>query len=1142
MPANLLKARELFLHAVGKLSPEQWESYVVEACGGDAELEQQVRHMLRVHREAGSFLERPAALGGTVASPPPIEGTAAHPTSDDAPGTVIGPYKLLQELGEGGMGAVFMAEQTHPVQRKVALKLIKAGMDSKSVLARFEAERQALALMDHPNIARVFDAGTTDRGSPYFVMELVKGVPITKYCDDHHLTCEERLGLFVRVCQAVQHAHQKGIIHRDIKPTNVMVCLYDGQPVPKVIDFGVAKATGQKLTDKTLFTEVGAVVGTLQYMSPEQAEVNQLDVDTRSDVYSLGVLLYELLTGTTPLERNRLKEVTFLEVLRLIREEEPPRPSTRLSTAQGLPAIAANRGLEPRRLNGVVRGELDWISMRALEKDRARRYETASAFAADVERYLNDESVQACPPSALYRFRKFARRNKPALVTATAAVLAVLTAVAGLATSNFLIAREQEETRIALRTATEARDDLKQANERERVEAYYRRIALAYSALSVNNLGGALKLLEDCPEDLRGWEWRYLMRLCRVEPLVIRDKTGVHSVAFSSDGERLASASGDGTVKVWNSRTGKVIQTIPAHKGFASSVAFHPDGDHLISVGADKLVKVWYLAADPFPRKVFEHPCDAVHMFGTAYAAAFSPLDHNHLAVGCEGAVRVWNWRTEKPVHTFPGQGNHRLSLAFSRDGKRLASGNWRGSVNLWNPEAGGESLRTFPETRHAIAALAFSPDSERLAAACFGRRVDVWETATGKRLRSLSQSGLVLGVAFSPDPDGRLIVSVGEDKIVHVWDAASGRELLGLRGHAGVCGCVVFSPDGQRLASASVDGTIRIWDATPLRGDERQESAPDFTEHGVEVWSLAVSPDGKRIVSGAFGPPVMIWEVPSAKPEGFAKTKQVSARFSDHDSVVFCTAWHPDGRRVAFAGANGDQFTVKVKVLDARKEQDNFALPLGAEYFAVAFSPDGKYLVTGNGERLVQVWDAATGQPVQTLGTHKGVIRGVAFSPDHDHKYLASVSSDGEVKLWDATRLGEKDKPRDPIRTFPAHSPGVGLNIAFSPDGTRLVTGGKEHTVTIWDVETRKLLHTLRGHNGDVSTVAFSPDGRWVVSGGEDSTVKVWDSRTGDLLRSFRGHTGLVSTVAFLDDRTLITGSRDHRIKFWDLTHLEQP
>ena len=324
--------------------------------------------LIAAHERPESLLDKPAL----AIEMPSVDSAATRdpPSIVESSGTVIGPYKLLQPIGEGGMGTVYMAEQTQPVRRTVALKLIKAGMDSRQVLARFGAERQALALMDHPSIAKVFDAGTTDGGRPYFVMELVKGIPITKFCDERRLTLRERLELAIPVCQAVQHAHQKGIIHRDLKPSNVLIALYDGKPVPKIIDFGVAKATGPRLTDQTLYTEFGAVVGTLEYMSPEQAELNQLDIDTRSDIYSLGVLLYELLTGSTPLERKRLKEAVFLELLRVIREEESPRPSLRLSTTEELPSIAACRHVEPRKLSGLVRGELDWIVMKALEKDR----------------------------------------------------------------------------------------------------------------------------------------------------------------------------------------------------------------------------------------------------------------------------------------------------------------------------------------------------------------------------------------------------------------------------------------------------------------------------------------------------------------------------------------------------------------------------------------------------------------------------------------------------------------------------------------------------------------------------------------------------------------------------------------------------
>ncbi len=387
---------------------------------------------------------------------------------------VIGPYKLLQQLGEGGMGTVFMAEQTQPVQRKVALKIIKAGMDSRQVIARFEAERQALALMDHPNIAKVFDAGTTDTGRPYFVMELVKGVPITRYCDEHRLTPKQRLALFVPVCQAVQHAHQKGIIHRDLKPSNVLVAVYDDKPVPKVIDFGIAKATGRQLTERTLCTDIGQVVGTLEYMSPEQAGLNQLDIDTRSDIYSLGVLLYELLTGTTPLERKRLRAAALLEMLRLIREEEAPRPSMRLSTTDELPSVAANRGQEPKQLSGQVRGELDWIVMKSLEKDRNRRYETANGFAQDIQRYLADEAVQACPPSAWYRFRKFSRRNKTGL-TAAGLVLVALVLGTGISTWQAIRATRavdaERQTRVALDSAREEKEKQQTRVNRELTES-----------------------------------------------------------------------------------------------------------------------------------------------------------------------------------------------------------------------------------------------------------------------------------------------------------------------------------------------------------------------------------------------------------------------------------------------------------------------------------------------------------------------------------------------------------------------------------------------------------------------------------------------------------------------------------------------
>ena len=398
------------------------KTYLDQVCAGDQALRERVEALLDVHDQEQNFLKSGHRFAPTVDQSPITE----------KPGQEIGRFRLLQEIGEGGFGVVYMAEQQRPVRRKVALKIIKPGMDSHAVIARFEAERQALALMDHPNIARVLDGGTTESGRPYFVMELVKGVPITEYCDKNQLPTDERLVLFIAVCKAVYHAHQKGIIHRDLKPSNVLVTLADGKPIVKVIDFGVAKATNQRLTEKTLFTAFGQMVGTPQYMSPEQAEMSCLDVDTRSDVYSLGVLLYELLTGTTPLEAERLRTAGYIEMQKLIREEEPPKPSTRLSTSgEELTIIAKHRKVAPEKLKSQVEGDLDWIVMKALEKDRGRRYETPSLLADDVDRFLHDQPVDACPPSTSYRLRKFARRNRTILATSTAIAVVLMTASVG---------------------------------------------------------------------------------------------------------------------------------------------------------------------------------------------------------------------------------------------------------------------------------------------------------------------------------------------------------------------------------------------------------------------------------------------------------------------------------------------------------------------------------------------------------------------------------------------------------------------------------------------------------------------------------------------------------------------------------------
>ena len=1098
---------EIFNAAV-KLPTGERAAFLDRACGADRNFRGEVESLLQAHEASVSFLREPP------------DRTAVYEPSAERAGTIIGEYKLIEQIGEGGMGTVWMAQQTEPVKRLVAVKVIKPGMDSRQVIARFEAERQALALMEHPNIARVLDGGTTPSARPYFVMDLVKGVPITRYCDEHHLTPRQRLELFIPVCLAIQHAHQKGIIHRDLKPSNVLVAMYDGKPVPKVIDFGVAKAAGQSLTEKTLVTGFGNIVGTLEYMSPEQAEINQLDIDTRSDIYSLGVLLYELLTGSTPFSKKDLEQAGILEMLRVIREQEPSKPSTKLSTAEGLPTLAANRGTEPAKLTRLVRGELDWIVMKALEKDRSRRYETANGFAMDVQRYLADEPVQACPPSTWYRFRKLARRRRRALIPVTAVALAAVVGVSALAVSTVLV--------------WQANRDLKASLEREEQDTYFHLINLAHGEISRDNLGRAQAHLDQCPGKLQQWEWRYLKRLCKVEPLVLRHNTEVNSPTFSPDGEWIAAALGDGTIKVWNIRTRTESVSFSTGADLVFSVAFHPKGQYLASTGAFKgadgkvnaKVQVWEWATGH--KEEFECPSGATHNRGTAYGVAFSP-DGRRLAVGHDGAVTVWDWEARQLVFgPLRGHTNKGICVAFSRDGGRLASGSWDGDIRIWDART-GELLHHLSKHHHCVSALAFSPDGGQLVSASFDRSLIVWDATTGQPLRTLEvRDALVLGVAFSPD--GSRIASAGEDKTVRVWEAATGREILELRGHAEPTQAVVFSPDGDRLASASTDGTIRVWDATPLGGNEDQE-AFTFPNGPLEVWTVGISHDGQSIAWGGLGAD------PTAKVRD-VKSGGMKFDFPDH-GIVFCLAWHPRDYRIASSGWDVARKGFTVKVWDARTGAVDFELPespVSLETHAVAWHPDGKYFVTGGVNGTVQVWDVEARREVGKVGPPGPHVKGLAFS--RDGKDLASVNFDGVVNVWewDVNRLGEKEKPRHTFRC--RRVPQAGMTLAFSPDGRRLAAGGVKQTVQIWNLQTGEE-KSLEGHTGDVWVTVFSPDpkGRWIASAGEDSTVKVWDSESKELTHNFRGHTGLVTSLVFSrDGRQLFSGSRDKTVKVWNL------
>jgi serine/threonine protein kinase len=716
-------------------------------------------------------------------------------------GTQIGSYKLLSVLGEGGFGIVYLAEQKEPVRRQVALKVIKPGMDSKQVIARFESERQALALLDHPNIAHVFDGGSTEAGRPYFVMELVKGEPITKYCDEQKLNIEERLDLFQKVCEAVQHAHQKGLIHRDIKPSNILVSVQAGKPVPMIIDFGVAKAISQPLTERTLFTEQGQFIGTPEYMSPEQAGMTIHGIDTRSDIYSLGVVLYELLTGTLPFTRKELEQAGHAEIQRIIRETDPPRPSTRLSSlGEEAKKIAEKRHTEIMALTKRLHKELEWIPLKAMRKEPDRRYKTASELADDVRNYLNGDPLIAGPESAVYRLKKVVERNR-AVVTAVIIIMVVLTAGIVVSTSMYWQAKrakynaEQKTTEaaqllnekkqaldkvdLALKRATKAeedarkqailaegeRDKAKQASEKERMarsraeEAkkseqkqrehaeqqaedyrrflYINQIILAEKYYLESNINRVHELLKACPNDLRGREWYYLLRISDQARMTLQAYGSDYSVAFSPDGKRIVSGGYDKTLDVWDVETGRRVMTLHGQKSIVVSVAFSLDGKRIVSGGYD-------------------------------------------------GTLKVWDANSGGEVLSLRGHQGGVKSVAFGPHGRRIVSGSDDNTIKVWDVESGSEVM-TLHGHHGGVKSVAFSPEGRRIVSGSDDSTLKVWDANNGSEVMSLrGHQGGVKSVAFGPH--GRRIVSGSDDNTLKVWDANSGSEMMTLRGHRGGC------------------------------------------------------------------------------------------------------------------------------------------------------------------------------------------------------------------------------------------------------------------------------------------------------------------------------------------------------------------
>jgi WD40 repeat protein/serine/threonine protein kinase len=1085
------RLREIYLEACDIPPGTQRSAYLAEACAGDTALREHVEAMLKLAPQAGDFFkpfESQHDPRTTRVVLPPCKVLA------EGPGTMIGRYKLLEQIGEGGFGVVYMAEQVEPVYRRVALKIIKLGMDTHEVIARFDAERQALALMDHPSVATVLDAGATDSGRPYFVMELVRGMPITEYCDTHRLSTRERIDLFIGVCRAVQHAHSKGIIHRDLKPSNILVIAQDGHPVPKIIDFGIAKAIQQPLTQKTLFTRFGQMIGTPVYMSPEHA-IGE-DVDTRSDVYSLGVVLYELLTGKQPFDIQKLREVGHMEMLRVIKEVEPVRPSTRLTRlGQELAKVAELRHSNARRLSELVRGDLDWITMKALQKDRTRRYDTPVAIAEDLQRHLNDQPVTAGPPSPAYRAWKFTLRHRYAVAAATGIFISLVIGLA-FATFGFLRAREersrairaealtQQQWRVAVKEAEKAR-----AKEmRARQISYASDMGLASQALEQSNLGRALSLLQrhagtGATNDLRGWEWRYLWQQCKSGELFHLGNlsNSVLSVAASSDGMLAVAADLSGNLGIWDLLGHRLLAEVPAAM---APVALSPDGKVLVS--ADRALR------EPQTGREVGRLDDEN---GGLKKIAFSPDGRWFAALSSMSDLSIWDCATWKRVGLyggFPCTGIHIGGLAFSHTGDLLAVGTQDGRLHIVETRT-GRVLHSWQAHRDAVTSLAFAPDSSQIAsgAGFTEHKIKLWNPDGSLQGELEGHRAWICSLAFSAD--GSTLASSSADQNIGLWNPRT-RESLGmLKGHLQEVWSVVFLPDGKTLLSSSKDGAVKVWRMPPM-AHEKNEPLPE---------QLAFAADGREVVGIAPGGFVARWALPSFRMLG-----EITALGTDNMQIAASRSgglvavvskqgeikvWDPQmellitnfvvgtaSRPVTWLGFANDGRKL-VAVIDATAPQvfDTTTWQRVASWKAtgekhlhpVCLSPDGELLATA-GDATV-VYSLSNGVPVARIAAHKYYTDSIAFSPDG--KWLATGSMDGTAKLW---RAGTWEL----TGTFTGHLLGV-HSVAFSIDSRRFATSSlTKEAVKLWDLTTMQEVLNLSMPGGVTHSLAFSPDGEILV------------------------------------------------------------
>jgi WD40 repeat protein len=1074
---NVMKPnREEFLLELALKKPADKRVAFLDAmCEGDPALRQRLEAMLAEHERSA---ECPAPEESTSDAPP-------ERSHAEGPGKMIDRYKLLEKVGEGGFGVIYVAEQREPVRRRVALKIIKLGMDTKQVVARFEAERQALAMMEHPNIAKVLDAGATETGRPYFVMELVRGIPITEYCDQERLDTRQRLDLFIQVCHAIQHAHQKGIIHRDIKPSNILVTLHDGVPVPKVIDFGIAKAIQHDLTDKTVYTRLQQFVGTPAYVSPEQAEMSGLDVDTRSDIYSLGVLLYELLTSRTPFDPDELMKGGVDVMRKVIRETEPPKPSTKVATLaeEDRSSTAARQAADVPKLIGLLKGDLDWIVMKCLEKDRTRRYETANGLAMDLQRHLNNESVVARPPSAVYRLQKAWRRNK---VIYTAAMLAVLSLIAGIAMSLWQARRAEVNEQIAI----QARNDEESLRRQAQQRAYASDMVVAKQALDESNLERALNLLNQQrprsdKEDLRGWEWRYLWKQTRSDALypLCRQSNPVTSLAVSADANWLAiggfiTGNSSGSVlSLWNlqSRQEMPADGLPDKLG-DSRVAFSPTNPLLAFTSSGRLGQPPY-------------------------------------------TLRLWNVTTQR-MTAEKKLDEYCIGLAFSADGRRLVTSTRMGQITLWRIPELTRLNNPYPSEQAIFGpfgGFATTPDLNRVAYGLPDGRIRVLDLNDGSELWT-KEAGKDSATALAFSPDGETLASAGVAEYdIRLWDVATGEEKSGrLEGHKSWVSSLVFWPDGKKLASGSADQTIRIWNVA-------ERSCRDVLHgHQNEVWQLALLPDGKKLVSGYKDGTVCLWDtsVRHAKPPRITIPENVQTWCFTPDSRSVLTL-NPEGQVTRW---EGDDFQQRTQVLD-----------IGDSFNGSLFSRDGRYLATGSSNGVISIWDLSQGGLCHRLQGEMGIVTPVRFFAQ-GRKLLTRSQPGNLLRAWNVVTEQKLYSWITPRLSNYFLAPDLRQAVGISPDSTHaLLMGWGEflYADLINGGEEPLNLEPI----GAVSGAAFSPDGKLFAVSSLGSLMQVWDTDTWQEEVKLRGYMQALFSVTFSPDgsRLVSGGGRDEALRFWD-------